>query len=159
LSSESENETEAEEQEHEVDAGQGVESTDEADSEELEEETEDESEEKESERIEDRKDEKLSEKKRGRRWKKPDPDRREEEPQKSLKRVIWQSENCLACVWFSPNDPINADLLERGRCVQPMLKRFNLIVSGRDWCNLYKEIGQKQIDTLQEGAMKSESEK
>jgi hypothetical protein len=160
LSSESENEAEAEEQEHEMDAGQGVESADEADSEELEGETEDESEEKDSESIKDRKDARSSEKKGGRRRKKPDPDRREEEePQKSLKRVIWQSENCLACVWFSPNDPINADLLERGRCVQPMLKRFNLIVSGRDWCNLYKEIAQKQIDILQERAMKSESEK
>lgn len=83
----------------------------------------------------------------------------EVETQKSLKRVTWQYENCLECVWFSPNDPINADLLERGNCVHPKLKAFNLIVSGRDWCNLYKEITQKQIDIVQERAMKSESEK
>jgi hypothetical protein len=80
----------------------------------------------------------------------------EQEPQRSLKRVIWQYENCLACVWFSPNDSINADLLERGRCIHPDLKKYNLIVSGRDWCNLYKEITQKHIDVLQEKAMKAE---
>ena len=74
-----------------------------------------------------------------------------------LKRVIWQNENCLSCTWFVPNDPINADLLERGKCVQPKLKAFELIVSGRDWCNLYKEIRQRQIDILQEKAMKAES--
>lgn len=83
----------------------------------------------------------------------------EKEPQKSLKRVTWQYENCLACVWFSPNDAINADLFERGTCVHPKMKPFNLIVSGRDWCNLFKEIRQKQIDILQEKAIKSESEK
>ena len=75
-------------------------------------------------------------------------------PQNSLKRITWQSENCLACVWFRPNDPLNADLLERGRCVEPKLKAHELIVSGRDWCNLYKEVRQKQIDLLQEGKMK-----
>jgi hypothetical protein len=73
-----------------------------------------------------------------------------------LKRLTWQYENCLACVWFSPNDPINADLLERGKCIHPKLKAFDLIVSGRDWCNLYKEVRQKQIDLLQERAMKAE---
>jgi hypothetical protein len=76
------------------------------------------------------------------------------EPQKSLKRVIWQYENCLSCVWFAPNDPVNADLLERGKCVHQKLKPFNLIVSGRDWCSLYTEVRQKQIDILQEKAMK-----
>jgi len=80
----------------------------------------------------------------------------ESELQKSLKRLTWQYENCLACVWFSPNDPINADLLERGRCVHPDLKKYNLIVSGRDWCNLFKEVAQKHIDVLQERAMKAE---
>jgi len=78
----------------------------------------------------------------------------EPEPQKSLKRVIWQYENCLSCVWFAPNDPVNADLLERGKCNHQKLKPFNLIVSGRDWCNLYTEVRQKQIDMLQENAMK-----
>lgn len=78
----------------------------------------------------------------------------EPEPQKSLKRLTWQSENCLACVWFSPNDPLNADILERGICKHPKLKAFELLVSGRDWCNLYSEIRQKQIDLLQEKAIK-----
>ena len=54
----------------------------------------------------------------------------EPEPQKSLKRLTWQYENCLACVWFSPNDPLNADILERGMCVHPKLKAFDLLVSG-----------------------------
>ena len=80
----------------------------------------------------------------------------EREPQKSLKRLTWQYENCLSCVWFLPNDPINADLLERGRCIHKKLKEYNLIVSGRDWCNLYKEITQKHIDVLQERSMKEE---
>jgi hypothetical protein len=78
----------------------------------------------------------------------------EPEPQKSLKRITWQYENCLACVWFKPNDPLNADILERGMCVHPKLKDFALMVSGRDWCNLYTEIRQKQIDIIQEKAMK-----
>lgn len=79
----------------------------------------------------------------------------EGEVQRNLKRLTWQYENCLSCVWFSPSDPLNADILERGRCVHPKLKPFELIVSGRDWCNLYTEIRQKQIDILQERAMKS----
>jgi len=83
----------------------------------------------------------------------------EEEPQKSLKRVTWQYENCLACVWFMPTDPINADVFERGKCIHPKLKPFELVVSGRDWCNLYEEIKQKQIDSRQELAMKAEDSK
>jgi len=79
----------------------------------------------------------------------------ESEPQRSLKKLTWQSENCLACVWFSPNDPLNADLMERGMCTHQKLKGFELLVSGRDWCNLFTEIRQKQIDLLQEKAMKS----
>ena len=71
-----------------------------------------------------------------------------------MKRVTWQSENCLSCTWFRPNDPVNADLLERGMCVEPKLKAFELVVTGRDWCNLFKEIRQRQIDILQEKAMK-----
>jgi hypothetical protein len=85
--------------------------------------------------------------------------RLESEPQKSLKRLTWQYENCLACVWFFPTDPINADIMERGRCAHPKLKPYNLIVSGRDWCNLYTEIAQKQIDSRQEMAMKKEESK
>jgi hypothetical protein len=80
----------------------------------------------------------------------------ESELQKSLKRLTWQYENCLACVYFLPTDPINADLLERGKCIHPKLKAYDLIVSGRDWCNLYAERKQKQIDALQERAMKAE---
>ena len=59
-------------------------------------------------------------------------------------------------MWFSPADPINADQLARGRCVHPKLKKYNLIVSGRDWCNLFEEVAQKHIDALQERAMKAE---
>ena len=77
-----------------------------------------------------------------------------------FKRVTWQYENCLACVWFAPNDPLNADLMERGKCVHQKMKEFDLLVSGRDWCNLFKEVRQKQIDLLQERAMKAgDSEK
>jgi hypothetical protein len=35
-----------------------------------------------------------------------------------------------------------------------VLKAYELVVPGRDWCNLYKEIRQKQTDLLQEGKMK-----
>lgn len=73
-----------------------------------------------------------------------------------MKRLTWQGENCLSCTWFRPNDPLNADLLERGMCIEPKLKQYELIVSGRDWCNLFKEIRQRQIDILQEKAMKGE---
>lgn len=83
------------------------------------------------------------------------PNPQEAEPGKSLKRITWQSQNCLSCVWFSPNDSLNADILERGTCIHAKLKPFELIVSGRDWCNLFTEVRQKQIDLLQEKAMKS----
>jgi len=79
----------------------------------------------------------------------------EPEPQKSLKRLTWQYENCLSCVWFSPNDPLNADILERGQYLHPQLKPFKLMVSGRDWCTPSTETRQKTIDLLQEKAMKS----
>ena len=78
------------------------------------------------------------------------------EAESGMKRVTWQTENCLACVWFVPNDPLNADLLERGKCVHAKMKSFDLVVSGRDWCNLFKEVRQKQIDLMQERAMKTE---
>lgn len=78
----------------------------------------------------------------------------EQEPQKSLKKITWQSENCLSCVWFEPNDPLNADILSRGKCIHTKLKEYDLIVSGRDWCNLFKETSQKKIDHAQEEAMK-----
>jgi hypothetical protein len=61
-------------------------------------------------------------------------------------------------VYFQPRDPVNADLLERGKCVHAKMKPFNLIVSGRDWCNLFKEIPQKMIDSIQEKAMQEEDE-
>jgi hypothetical protein len=73
-----------------------------------------------------------------------------------LKVVTWQSENCLACKWFRPSDPINADILTTGKCVQPDLRKYELVISGRDWCNLFEEVSQKQIDAMQEHAMKAE---
>ena len=78
----------------------------------------------------------------------------EPELKKTLKRLTWQSENCLSCVYFHPNDVLNADLFERGACTHPKMKEYVLIVSGRDWCNLYREMPQKTIDALQTNAMK-----
>lgn len=75
-----------------------------------------------------------------------------------MSKVTWQGENCLSCKWFRPSDPINADLVARGKCVEPQLKRFNLIISGRYWCNVFKPITQKMIDAMQEKAMKAEDE-
>ncbi len=80
------------------------------------------------------------------------PSNEEPEPQRSLKRITWQYENCLACVWFKPNDPLNADILDRGLCLHANLKPFSLVVSGRDWCNLFTEIRQAQINKVQENA-------
>lgn len=73
-----------------------------------------------------------------------------------IKRLTWQEENCLSCKWFRPYDPINADILARGDCVHPDLKEFNLVISGRDWCNVFELITQKMIDGMQEKAMKKE---
>lgn len=73
-----------------------------------------------------------------------------------LRRITWQAENCLCCKWFRPADVLNADLFERGACVQPDLKRFNLVVSGRDWCNAFEEITDQQIDAMQAKAMEAE---
>ncbi len=42
--------------------------------------------------------------------------------------------------------------------MHPKLMPFELLVSGRDWCNLYQERSQKQIDNRQEMALK-EAEK
>lgn len=72
------------------------------------------------------------------------------------KRVTWQSENCLSCRWFSPSDPVNADIMTNGKCVHQSLAKYNLIISGRDWCNLFAEISQEQIDKLQKDAMDKE---
>jgi hypothetical protein len=47
-------------------------------------------------------------------------------------------------------------VFERGKCVHSKLKSYELVVSGRDWCNLYTEIKQKMIDIMQEKAMKAE---
>ena len=44
-----------------------------------------------------------------------------EDTANKLKRITWQSENCLSCKWFSPSDPVNADILTNGRCVHPEL--------------------------------------
>jgi len=80
------------------------------------------------------------------------PSIEEPEPQRSLKRITWQYENCLSCVWFKPNDPLNADAFDRGLCLHSKLKDYQLVVSGRDWCNLFTEVRQRQIEKLQEGA-------
>jgi hypothetical protein len=71
----------------------------------------------------------------------------------SLKRITWQSENCLSCKWFFPADPLNADIMSNGKCMEPSLKKFELIVTGRDWCNKFEEISQTQIERMQEKAM------
>ena len=76
--------------------------------------------------------------------------------QNSIKRITWQSENCLSCKWFSPADPINADILSTGKCIHPALVEFNLVISGRDWCNKFEEISQEKIDELQQKAMEEE---
>lgn len=79
----------------------------------------------------------------------------ESELQKGLKSVSWQHGNCLSCIWFATHDALNADLLDRARCLHPKLKLFELLVSGRDWCNLYEETSQKKIDHKQEMALKA----
>ena len=71
-----------------------------------------------------------------------------------IKHITWQTENCLSCKWFRPSDPLNADILTNGLSVHPDLKKFELVVTGRDWCNLFDEITQKQIDAMQEHAAK-----
>ena len=80
----------------------------------------------------------------------------EPELQKRLKGIQWQNGNCLSCVWFATKDPLNADLFDRAKCIHPKLKTFQLVVSGRDWCNLYEEIKQHQIEHKQEQALKAE---
>ena len=82
----------------------------------------------------------------------------ESDLQKGLKSISWQHGNCLSCIWFHTLDSLNADLLDRARCLHPKLKPFELLVSGRDWCNLYEEIKQSIIDHKQELALK-EAEK
>ena len=74
-----------------------------------------------------------------------------------LSPVINLRKNIDVPLFFcTPSDPINADILTNGRCVHPELNKFNLIISGRDWCNLFDEIPQEQIDQMQEKAMQSE---
>lgn len=75
------------------------------------------------------------------------------------KQITWQSENCLICKYFIPNDPLNADILERGKCAHPSLVRFTLVVSGRDWCNLFAEMSGKRRESLiQEGFKKDDEQ-
>ena len=75
---------------------------------------------------------------------------------KRLKGIQWQTQNCLSCIWFHTTDPLNADLLDRALCIHPKLKPYQLVVTGRDWCNLWEEIKQKQIDHKQAMALKAE---
>lgn len=79
----------------------------------------------------------------------------EPEAQRWLKSVSWQHGNCLSCIWFPVKDSLNADLFDRARCIHPKLKPFELLVSGRDWCNLYEERSQKKINHLQEMEIKA----
>jgi hypothetical protein len=72
------------------------------------------------------------------------------------KRLTWQAENCLSCKWFRPTDPLNADILMSGRCVHKDLLKFDLIVSGRDWCNVFEQVTEKQIEAMQAKAMEKE---
>ncbi|OLD55241.1 hypothetical protein AUI46_05545 [archaeon 13_1_40CM_2_52_13] len=80
----------------------------------------------------------------------------ESELKKRLKGIQWQNGNCLSCIWFATKDPLNADLLDRAKCIHPKLKIYQLVVSGRDWCNLYEEIKQNQIENKQELALNAE---
>src|SRR5437899_9144655 len=75
----------------------------------------------------------------------------ESEMQKRLKGIQWQNGNCLSCIWFATKDPLNADLFDRAKCIHPKLKTYQLVVSGRDWCNLFEEIKQKQIEQARNG--------
>ena len=85
-------------------------------------------------------------------------DHDESELQKRLKGVQWQNGNCLSCIWFATKDPLNADLLDRAKCIHPKLKIYQLVVTGRDWCNLYEEIktetDRTQTRTRSEGRRK-----
>jgi len=78
-------------------------------------------------------------------------------PLDPIKHLTWQTENCLSCKWFRPSDVLNADILTNGLCVHKDLKKFSLVVSGRDWCNVFGEITQRQIDAMQEKAAKEEA--
>lgn len=80
----------------------------------------------------------------------------EPELQKRLKGMSWQQGNCLSCVFFDTKDPLNADLLDRAKCIHPKLKPFQLVVTGRDWCNVFEERTLKQIEHRQELALKAE---
>ena len=54
---------------------------------------------------------------------------------------------------------MNADLLERGKCAHPSLVKFNLVVSGRDWCNLFSEMSDSRREKLiQEGYKKDDEQ-
>ena len=78
--------------------------------------------------------------------------------EKSDKNITWQGENCLLCKYFIPNDVLNADLLERGKCAHPSLVRFNLVVSGRDWCNLFSEMSDGRREKLIKEGYKKDDE-
>jgi hypothetical protein len=79
--------------------------------------------------------------------------------EESNKHITWQGENCLLCKYFVPNDVLNADLLERGKCAHPSLVKFNLVVSGRDWCNLFAKMSDSRREKLlQEGYKKDDEQ-
>ncbi len=74
------------------------------------------------------------------------------------KNITWQGENCLYCKYFIPNDVLNADILERGKCAHPSLVKFNLVVSGRDWCNLFAKMSDNRRDKLIDDGLKRDDE-
>ncbi|MDE1768427.1 MAG: hypothetical protein KGH64_03400 [Candidatus Micrarchaeota archaeon] len=75
-----------------------------------------------------------------------------------LKRVTWQTQNCLACKWFRPSDVLNADLMTNGKCIFPELLPYNLVMTGRDWCNKFEVMPEEMIKILQDEAFKKEAQ-
>ena len=73
-----------------------------------------------------------------------------------MKGIQWQNGNCLSCVFFDTKDPLNADLLDRAKCIHPKLRPYQLVVSDRDWRNVYEERTLKQIEHRQELAQAEE---
>lgn len=74
------------------------------------------------------------------------------------KNISWQTDNCLGCKYFVPNDVLNADILERGKCAHPSLVKFNLVVSGRDWCNLFANMSESRRQKLIDEEFKKDDE-
>lgn len=85
-------------------------------------------------------------------------EQKENELERAFKKVTWQKDNCLMCKWFSPSDPYNVDILDKGPCVHPQLLSYELVVSGRDWCNLFEEISAEEIEQLRKKYLTKQTE-